>query len=112
MKRLWIVLLAVLLLAGCGKGKKDPQATENASKIPDAVALYVSGSKVEKKTDGAVRLYDLEDDTYFGIYNMGNNLLVMGNKGLTVLTGEEGWVRATLPTDTIRAGTVIHAYSP
>ena len=107
MKRLWIILLAVLLLAGCGKRKKDPQPTENASNIPDAVTLYVPGSKVEKKTDGAVRLYGLEDDTYFGIYDMGENLLIMGNKGLTVLTGEEGLVRATLPTDAIRAGTVM-----
>lgn len=107
MKRLAIILLAVLLLAGCGKKKKGPQPTESTPNIPDSVTLYVPDSKVEKQTDGAVRLYGLEDDTYFGVYSMGSNLLVLGSKGLTVLTGEEGLVRATLPTDAIRAGTVM-----
>ncbi len=107
MKRLWIILLAALLLAGCGRKKDTPQPTESDPGIPAPVTLYIPESNVEKKTDGAVRVYGLEDDTYFGISGMGSHLLLMGNKGLTVLTGEEGQVRATLPTDTVRAGTVM-----
>ncbi|MBR2936938.1 MAG: hypothetical protein IKB80_00360 [Oscillospiraceae bacterium] len=106
MKRLMLILLAVLLLAGCGKKKTGPQPTESDPNIPPPVTLYIPGSNVEKKTDGAVRLYGLEDDSYFGISNMGSHLLVMGNKGLTVLTGEDGQVRATLQTDAVLAGTV------
>lgn len=107
MKRLLVILLAVLLLAGCGRKKKEPQPSENTLDIPAAVTLYIPDSNVEKQTDGAVRLYGLEDDTYFGISKMGSHLLVMGNKGLTVLTGEYGELKATLPTDAIRAGTVM-----
>lgn len=107
MKRLWIILLAALLLTGCGRKKKDPQPTESVSNLPPPVTLYVPSSDVEKKTGGAVRFYELEDDTYFGISRMGNHMLLMGNKGLTVLTGEVGEVKATLETDTVRAGTVM-----
>jgi len=107
MKRLMIILLAALLLTGCGRKKTDTQPTESGSDIPTPVTLYVPSSNVEKKTGGAVRVYDLEDDTYFGISDMGSHLLVMGNKGLAVLTGEVGEVKATLQTDAVRAGTVM-----
>ena len=107
MKRLLLILLAVLLLAGCGKKKNESQPTETNANNPAAVKLYVPGSNVEKQTDGAVRVYGLEDDTYFGVFSMGNHQLVMGTKGLTVLTGADGELWATLPTDVIRADTVM-----
>ena len=107
MKRLLVILLAVLMLAGCGKKENQPRPTESTPENPAAVTFYIPKSNVEKQTDGAVRLYGLEDDTYFAISNMGSHLLVMGNKGLTVLTGEYGELKAALPTEAIRAGTVM-----
>lgn len=104
MKRLLAILLAVLLLAGCSKKAADQQATDTtaapteATVPPGTVTLYTSESTVEQQTGGAVRVYALEADSYFKSSNMGSHLLLLGQKGLTVLTGELGAVTAKLET--------------
>lgn len=110
MKRLWILLLAVLLLAGC---KKQPPAPEiTAPTGPEETqGLYVPDSPAEQATAGAVRMYTLSEDTYFDITGVGSNVLVLGQKGLTVLTGEYGAVTATLETGEITPVSVMDTHA-
>lgn len=108
MKRLLMVLLAALLLAGCGKNPPpmetvaSTQATDNATEH-----LYDADSAVERDTGGAVRTYLLKPDTYFGIRKMGSHVLLMGHKGLTVLTGDLGGVTASQITGEVRINSVL-----
>lgn len=93
MKRIGILLLAVLLLAGCGKKPHettDTSATEQVL-IPE---LYVPGSDAEQATGGALRAYPLIDTSVSGIYTLGVNLLIAGEKQLMVVSGERGQVIA------------------
>jgi len=112
MKKLLAILLAVMLLVGCGK-RKNPKSTEGTTAPtevplpPDTVTLYIPDSPVEQQTGGAVRIYGLPTDTYFRIANMGNYLLLMGQKGLTVLAGEQGGVTAKLETASIDTNTAL-----
>ena len=99
MKRLWILLLAVFLLAGCKNQPPAPDATEPT--VEETKGLYVPDSPVEKGTDGAVRTYKLPEDTYFDITGIGANVLAVGQKGLTLLAGEQAEVVATLATGDI-----------
>lgn len=100
MKRFWILLLAVLLLAGC---KKQPPASQTTAPTgpEETTGLYVPDSPTEQATAGAVRMYKLPEDTYFDIAAVGSNVLAVGQKGLTLLTGEYGAVSATLSTGDI-----------
>ena len=96
MKRCLSFLLAAFLLAGCSQ-KPDTQPTEQT--LPDMTGVehrYIAYSSVEKKTDGAVRVYELKDDTYFGLCGVGDNLLVLGQKNITALTG--GWGKLVAET--------------
>ncbi len=109
MKRLWIFLLAVLLLAGCKRQPPAPETT--ASTEPVEIGLYVPNSPAEQKTDGAVRMYALPEDTYFDITGIGPNVLAMGQKGLTLLTGEYAEVAATLETGNITPLSVLDTHA-
>ncbi len=92
MKKLILLILAVLLLAGCARQPlpTDPAPTE-ATEDP---GLYIPNSALEQQTGGAVRRYPLKGDAYFDIYTMGNNLLVAGDE-LLVLSGDQGKQTAT-----------------
>lgn len=110
MKRLWILLLAaLLLLAGC---KKQPPAPENTEATdPAKLSLYVPDSPVEQATAGAVRMYKLPEDTYFDITGVGTNVLALGQKGLTLLAGERAEVVATLETGEITPLSVLDTHA-
>lgn len=108
MKRLLIVLLAALLLAGCGK-EAQPTEPEMSTEATDNATehLYDADSAVERDTGGAVKTYLLKPDTYFGLHRMGSHVLIMGHKGLTVLTGELGGVTASQITGDVRVNSVL-----
>ena len=111
MKRLWlilptVILLAILLLTGCRK--EQPQMpTEPSAPEEETKGLVVKDSAVEQQTGGAVSVYALPKDTYFDLAGMGSHLLTLGHNGLTLLTGEKGEVLATLPTTEITPLTVM-----
>lgn len=115
MKKLLAIILTVLLLVGCDKKMTEPPLTETgpteAPFPPETVTLYIPDSTVEQQTGGAVRAYGLETDSCFKIANMGNHLLLMGQKGLTVLSGEQGGVIAKLETAAIGAETAMDVVS-
>ena len=110
MKRLWILLLAAcLLLAGCKKQPPAPEITEATD--PGGQRLYVPNSPVEQGTGGAVRMYKLPEDTYFDITGIGANVLALGQKGLTLMTGEQAEVVATLETGEITPLSVLNTHA-
>ena len=111
MKRLWIFLLAVLLFAGCKKQPPAPATTEPSDPVEENRGQYVPDSDIEKGTDGAVRMYSLPEDTYFDLTGIGTNVLAMGQKGLTVLSGEHAEITATLETADITSVTVVDAHA-
>ena len=94
MKRLLMILLAVLVLAGCAKD--EPQVTVPLSTEGDTTnSLYVPDSAIQQQTGGAVCTYEVEADSITGIYTMGANLLLAGQGEMTVISPEEGEVLAT-----------------
>lgn len=108
MKRYLAFLLAVLMLAGCSKKASKP-AEDSPPEIEGVEYRYIDDSFAEKKTDGAVRAYDLKTDTYFGLYGVGANLLVLGQKTMTALTGEWGEFVAETDNADVRATSVTSA---
>lgn len=107
MKRILLILLAVLLLAGCGRRGQNTPGDEDATQSEATTGLYIPNSAEEQQTGGAVRTYGLEKDNYTGLYGMGSHLLLAGQKGLTVLTGQVGEVTARLETGDVAANTVV-----
>ncbi len=90
-KTLVAVLALLLLLAGC-KGSDAPETTENstaAETVPQGI--YIADSDIEQQTQGAVRAYQLEADSYSWLAAIGDKLLLArGDSGteLTLLTGD------------------------
>lgn len=107
MKRLWLILLAAMMLNGCARRPSQPEATESTPEIEETHGLYVPDSGVEQQTGGAVRPYSLSADTYFDVAGMGTNLLVVGQKSLMVLAGEQGEVIASLETGDVTSISVV-----
>lgn len=111
MKRLCLLLLAALLLVGCGRRAPATDNMETSTQAEETTGLYVPDSVAEQQTAGAVRMYALNNDAYFGMTGIGANLLVMGQKGLTVLAGDKAEVIATLETGDVTAVSVIDTAS-
>lgn len=110
MKRLLVILMVVLLLVGCGK-KTPPAVTEPTNSEEQDYGLYEPGSSVEQGTEGAVRQYKLPEDTYFGLTGIGGNVLAMGQKGMTMLTGDLAQGVTSLETTELFAASVIDTHA-
>ena len=89
MKRLLIFTLLAFLLAGCGTPPVTGTVPSTTPTVPEPSGLYAPGSELEQSTDGAVRYFPLDDNTYSRIFPMGNDLLLLSrdNTRLTLVTG-------------------------
>ena len=106
MKR-WIIWLLILVLALCGCTSDRPNSTTQDTQHADAiqqttvppVSLYVSGSALEKKTKGAVKVYAVEGGAVTGIESMEGDVVVFTYDGekttVTRFSSQDGVVRAT-----------------
>lgn len=120
MKRLFAVMLAALLLAGCGAKPPAPEPTEPVTQPTETdPTLYQSGSNMEEQTEGAVRQYALTQNDWFALRSVGANLLLAGSRGLMLLSGENAEQTAVLETDLLTsseqldtAPTGVAYYSP
>ena len=98
MKHLIAGLLALLLLTGCAPG----MAQEVPSTAPEEAAttspgLWEMGHPLEKATQGALRVYPLQETEAYALFSMGEDLLVLSGKESTRLTRLSG--EALAPTD-------------
>ena len=98
MKRCIPILLAALLLWGCG-GEPQPettvpaptetqQATETTPTIPNG--LYDPDSDLEEATSGALQVYPLNRSDAVEIVQMGEDLLLFSGENATTLTRLSG----------------------
>lgn len=102
MKRIFLLwLTALLLLCGCGVRQESviptlPVVTEPA--VPTVPAgLYDSGSKLEKDSGGALKVYPLGRTDSLGVALMGEDLLLFSGSDTTTLTllrGEDLYIAA------------------
>ena len=94
MKRVFLILLACLMLAGCGGNSAQPTEPRQdaAAQMPtEPAGSYIPNSELESATAGAVRVYQPNLGEITHIQPVGNDLLVFtGNRTTTVsrLTGE------------------------
>ena len=106
MKRLLSLVLVLLLLSGCAA--PQPDVTETTQPEPttaqEPFGYYLPGSALEKETGGALRPYPLNSGICYGMYPLGEDLLVitgreqgenMGPVTLERVTGDNLYVTAT-----------------
>ena len=114
MKR-WIIWLLILVLAlsGCTTDEPDqttipPSTTQQPTTPP--VSLYISGSSLEKNTEGIVKVYGV-DGGINGIIPMEEDMVVLTFDGakttITRVSSEEGIVKATATCAGLLAGDAI-----
>lgn len=106
MKR-WIIwlLILVLVLSGCNtdvpNSTNEGTETQNTTQQPNTppVSLYVSGSPLETKTEGAVRVYTVDGGDITGIVSLDGDIVVFTYDGekttITRISGQDGIVKAT-----------------
>ena len=98
-KLLPLLLVLLLLLAGCNEPTPQQPSTDPSGVTQAQKGLYDPASKIETATYGAIRAYPLEQNNYFGITAMGNRLLLRTEDGtMTVLQGDDGVPTVTLDT--------------
>ena len=95
MKRLILILLALMLLAGCSTEKENiPAATEPSQEAEAPLSMYMANSSVEQQTGGAVKVYVPEDGTYIGMGTMDGKVVLVTDLSKLILmdaqTGEPG----------------------
>lgn len=98
MKRFGLLLLLCLLLCGCAGEAAPEEATtlppipETTPFLPDRTGFYLPGSPMENATNGAVRVYPLEDPNVNGLLPLGEGILIFSggdfSTRLTLLAGE------------------------
>ena len=94
MKYLIAGLLALLLLTGCATGT-EPEAPPTDMAEPERLeaaspGLWDMGHALEKATQGALRVYPLEEGDAYSLLSMGEDLLVLSGKESTRLTRLSG----------------------
>ena len=98
MKRLLLLILVVMLvLAGCGAEEVVPEPTEPQVTATEPVSIYLENSSVEQQTNGAVKVYVPEAETYIGMAAMnGDIVLVSDLTKLTLVDGQDGTIGSTI----------------
>lgn len=107
MKRVWIILMMVLLLAGCAARKEQvAEQTEPVAEFVKPISLYVPDSSIEQQTAGAVKVYEPQENCIGAAALDGKVVLVTDLSKLILMdseTGELGTavkVGETISTDT------------
>lgn len=98
MKRfVWILLVVILLLAGCAQEEVVPVETETTVPPTEPVVIYMANSSVEQQTGGAVKVFVPEEDTYIGMAPMGENVVLVSDlTKLTLMDSETGELGASI----------------
>lgn len=96
-KYLFLLMSLALLLCGCARQKPE-QTDPTQPPETQPMEFYVPGSSVENDTNGEVRRYDVHEDC-LEIYNADGRLLVLTEKGIRVVEGDEGTVIAAMELD-------------
>lgn len=88
MKRLIVMLLAVLLLTGCGAAEPtDPSETTQPTQLTTAVAEPIT---LLSGTNGSISTYALDVGIFAGMLRLGeNNLLLTTDSTMYLLSGDE-----------------------
>lgn len=91
MKHVFPLLLTALLLCGCARDPHPAAETTFPTAAPtEAAGLYDPGSSLEAATHSAVRVYPLDDDSYYGIRPMGDSILALRWNETAILTKLSG----------------------
>lgn len=101
MKKLFLILLAfVLVLAGCG-AQAPKQTSAPTTEPTEPPGTYIQGNFIEQQTQGAIRVFDPEG-TYSVLSAIGDQLLLIADgetSTLRLLTGEHREITATAELD-------------
>lgn len=104
MKHLLSLLALCLLLCGCASEAPTAETTLPSAQTTSTApaGLYDPGSYLEESTQGALRVYPLNQSAVTGMRAMGNSLLIFSGveeTTLTLLTGEDLYITASVTLD-------------
>lgn len=102
MKRIFALVLVMLLLCGCGKSPQEEPTTAPTTEVPTTeptvpsatepvvqehgFGVYDPDSAIETATGGAVKRYSLEEGEYYAVTPMAEGLLLFSGDDYTKLT--------------------------